>query len=51
MSKPKQDDRPHFGGTMPHRYESPGRGLAPRCVYCDKLDPNRPNARKKGLTK
>ena len=40
--KKKETKLPHFGGMGPHRYESPGRGLALRCVYCGKLDPNRP---------
>ena len=26
------DDRPHFGGGMPHRYD----GKAKRCSYCDR---------------
>ena len=31
-------------GTGSHRYAWPGRGLAPRYIYCGKLDPNRPYA-------
>lgn len=36
----KESKLPHFGGNGSHRYEWPGRGLAPRCVYCGN-DPNK----------